>query len=343
MVVVAAHLQKEGLLVYPYLSEVGTTGTVGSSQGTPATSVSGLGGQFIQEQARALCPWSIWGALFDTQQGRVFLSTKHISKLQARVRALLLKHTPRVRDYLQVLGSMTSTLELVPWAFAHMRPLQTVLLSRCNPVSELFFLPLPLTDALRSSLDWWLVTDNLTRGGARLDSGCHGCQSLRLGGGMPEEIYTGILVFRGVTVVDQSSGDPSGVVSVTSVSSSPSGEVRPSSLGQYNHSVHQSSRRDQTSASGSRGSSVDQLGGTALSIAAFHIAGMDNVQAEFLSRNCQDPGEWELAVAAFQLICDMWGTPNMDLNATFRNAKTPRFCARRKETGTESVDVLVLP
>ncbi|XP_029460045.1 uncharacterized protein LOC115092844 isoform X1 [Rhinatrema bivittatum] len=77
-------------------------------------------------------------------------------------------------------------------------------------------------------------------------------------------------------------------------------------------------------------------------IAVSHIAGVDNIQADFLSRQQLDPGEWELSEEAMQLLIRRWGVPRLDLMATRANAKAARFFSCRREHGAEGVDALVL-
>ncbi|XP_029446932.1 uncharacterized protein LOC115085256 [Rhinatrema bivittatum] len=78
-------------------------------------------------------------------------------------------------------------------------------------------------------------------------------------------------------------------------------------------------------------------------LAASHIVGKENVQADFLSCQNLDPGELELSEEAMDLVIHKWGVPHLDLMATLRNAKAPRFFSRRRKHSSEGMDALVLP
>ncbi|XP_029465728.1 uncharacterized protein LOC115095752 [Rhinatrema bivittatum] len=185
-----------------------------------------------------------------------------------------------------------------------------------------------------------------TVGSSVLDSSHHGRQLVRLGSGLPAKISAGAMVPAGSLLVHQSSRDESGSLGTAGL---PSADPVSCQSGSYQAmrpgwltSIGRGGTKSQPVASEAR-----QLIAWAeqhlCSIAASLIAGVEKVHADFLSHNRLDPGEWELTEAAFRLICAQWGTPALDLMATFKNAKAPRFFARRRETGAEGLDALVLP
>ncbi|XP_018105397.1 uncharacterized protein LOC108709773 [Xenopus laevis] len=59
-------------------------------------------------------------------------------------------------------------------------------------------------------------------------------------------------------------------------------------------------------------------------LVAFYVPGKMNVQADFLSRNALEPGEWSLNLSVFQTI----GNPEIDLMASDHNHKCRRFFSR---------------
>ncbi|XP_029463025.1 uncharacterized protein LOC115094273 isoform X4 [Rhinatrema bivittatum] len=103
-------------------------------------------------------------ACFDTRLGKVLLPEAWALKLMDQVQHLISLPVPTAWDYLQVLGSMASTIDLIPWAFVHMRLLQKALLSRWKLVSEEFRAPLPLSDTTIADLQWWLSLAHLLKG-----------------------------------------------------------------------------------------------------------------------------------------------------------------------------------
>ena len=73
-----------------------------------------------------------------------------------------------------------------------------------------------------------------------------------------------------------------------------------------------------------------------LSIA--HIPGVDNVMADFKSRNFEDNLEWELSEKLYERIVDRFGEPEIDLFATRLNCKVPRFIAWYPDPEAWAVD-----
>ncbi|XP_013926580.1 PREDICTED: cyclin-dependent kinase 12-like [Thamnophis sirtalis] len=65
-----------------------------------------------------------------------------------------------------------------------------------------------------------------------------------------------------------------------------------------------------------------------LSIRAEHIAGTDNVTADWLSRSQVDHAEWELHPTHFWELTRRFGAPVVDLFTTTNNKKVPRFYTR---------------
>jgi ribonuclease HI len=64
-----------------------------------------------------------------------------------------------------------------------------------------------------------------------------------------------------------------------------------------------------------------------VSLQAIHIPGESNLLADKLSRQMCSPTEWELNDQVVQKLFLLWGTPEIDLFATFNNKKLPQFCS----------------
>lgn len=67
------------------------------------------------------------------------------------------------------------------------------------------------------------------------------------------------------------------------------------------------------------------------SLKAVHVPGQDNVLADRLSRVRLDENEWMLNREVFNMICDKFGTPEVDLFATLCNRQVPNFFARHRD------------
>ena len=74
-----------------------------------------------------------------------------------------------------------------------------------------------------------------------------------------------------------------------------------------------------------------------------HLAGAKNVTADSLSRRgVAQPGEWEMQPSLLQAIFDKWGTPLVDMFATYNNAKLPIFVSPMPDERAWETDALSL-
>ena len=69
-----------------------------------------------------------------------------------------------------------------------------------------------------------------------------------------------------------------------------------------------------------------------------HIPGVDNVLADFRSRNFRDDLEWEVSPKVFSRICKMFGTPEVDLFASRGTARVGTYVAWGPDPGAWRVD-----
>nr|XP_056713104.1 RNA-binding protein 33 [Euleptes europaea] len=80
-----------------------------------------------------------------------------------------------------------------------------------------------------------------------------------------------------------------------------------------------------------------------LSIRAEHIKGALNVEADWLSRQQVNEGEWSLDQDSFRLITQKFGLPEVDLFTSSDNSKLPRFFSRFFHPDAERIDALLSP
>ncbi|CAJ0917035.1 unnamed protein product, partial [Ranitomeya imitator] len=117
--------------------------------------------------------------------------------------------------------------------------------------------------------------------------------------------------------IESCGGGPKGIICTDQKSS------RSYLLGQYDHSSLS------TTPGGTKYASLKEVAAriffwaekNLLSVTAVHLRGLDNTQADFLSRKDVHPGEWSLDQAVFQSLTEKWGTPEVDLFANRQNAK----------------------
>ena len=76
-------------------------------------------------------------------------------------------------------------------------------------------------------------------------------------------------------------------------------------------------------------------------LSAVHLPGVQNVIADRLSREFNEQVEWRLN-RGFEGLCNMFGTPEIDLFASRLNAQLPRFVSWKPDPDAEAIDALGL-
>ena len=75
-----------------------------------------------------------------------------------------------------------------------------------------------------------------------------------------------------------------------------------------------------------------------LHIRAAHIPGKDNFEADKNSRKFQDAIKWQLNPKIFKVVCDTFGTPEIDLSASQINRQTEKYISWKPEPQAFAVD-----
>ncbi|XP_073438898.1 uncharacterized protein [Dendrobates tinctorius] len=78
-------------------------------------------------------------------------------------------------------------------------------------------------------------------------------------------------------------------------------------------------------------------------ISAVFIPGTDNTAADYPSREGLATGEWSLHQDVFRQICQLWGTPDVNVLASQQNRRVQQFVSRYRDPLTIGVDALVIP
>ena len=73
-----------------------------------------------------------------------------------------------------------------------------------------------------------------------------------------------------------------------------------------------------------------------------HIPGVQNVKADYKSRNFSDNVEWSLHLKLFQNICEHFGTPDVDLFASRLNNKTINYVSFTPDPGAFAIDAFTI-
>ena len=77
-------------------------------------------------------------------------------------------------------------------------------------------------------------------------------------------------------------------------------------------------------------------------ISAAHIPGIDNVLADWKSRSFHDSGEWMLDSHIFLRLCDIFGSPDIDLFASRLNAQMDTYCSWKPDPFCTHIDAMYI-
>ncbi|XP_041437982.1 uncharacterized protein pfkfb2.L isoform X1 [Xenopus laevis] len=284
------------------------------------------------------------GLEFDTIEQTVSLPTDKQTRIRDQVRYLITSQTTTIHKAMQVLGTMVSAIEAVPFAQIHLRPLQASILAtwKGGSLSRL----LSLSQQTRTALQWWLSPENLARGQSwaipewvviSTDASLKGWgatwdkQSAQ-GRWSPEEarLPINILELRAVKLALIQWEDHLRACPIRIQSDSATTVV---------YINRQGGTRSRAALTEARQILLwAEINSVKLS--AIHIPGVSNTKADFLSRNQLDPGEWELLPETFQELVDQWGTPSIAAMASRDNRKVTRFFARCRDPLAVGVDAM---
>ncbi|CAJ0933419.1 unnamed protein product, partial [Ranitomeya imitator] len=138
MAALMAILRVRGLVLFPYLDDI-LIKAPSFSQAHESLSIVldtlARFGWLVNRKKSCLIPSRriiFMGMLFDTRQTKVFLPEDKRSILRRDIRVLQGPRSPSFRSAMKVLGRMVATLEAIPFAQFHSRPLQQAILSQWN-------------------------------------------------------------------------------------------------------------------------------------------------------------------------------------------------------------------
>lgn len=250
----------------------------------------------------------------------------------------------QARHCLKIIGTMVSTAPMVKWALWRMRPFQRGFLRQWDSAD--LNQRVHITSSMRAGLHWWLRKENLLV--------CHSlaptawvvvtsdASSRGWGAHCLSEMAQGRWEFPTWKVV-------SNVLELRAAFQA---------LQAFAHLIRGKAvmlRLDNTSAvayirrqGGTRSLSLLQevepimvwAQRNLLDLSATFVPGVQNVQADFLSRRRLDNNEWALHEEVFRWILSLGVYPQVDLFASPCNNKLPRYYARFKDPQALGVDAL---
>ncbi|CAJ0935493.1 unnamed protein product [Ranitomeya imitator] len=355
MAALMAILRVRGLVLFPYLDDI-LIKAPSFAQAHESLSIVldtlARFGWLVNRKKSCLIPSQriiFLGMLFDTRQSRVFLPTDKRSTLCRDIRLLQGPRPPSLRSAMKVLGRMVATLEAIPFAQFHSRPLQQAILSQWDRSVFSLDRPIKLSFRVRRSLNSWLTSPLISQGRSFLPIHWQvvTTDASLLGWGA---------VFRHLTVQGRwslrESSLPINVLEIRAIFLS---------LRHWERILRGLPVRIQTD-NATAVAYVNHQGGTRSSLAlaeiskillwaeatvpvisAVHIPGVENWAADFLSREGLAAGEWSLHPEVFHQICLRWGTPDVDLTASRVNRKVPQFVSRSRDPLAVGVDALAIP
>lgn len=289
------------------------------------------------------------GATINTKVGKAFLPEKRLNTIVALCTKVRKQISITARRFLELLGFMASTTFVVPFALLHMRPLQLYLLAHWRPNVDNIENAIPIKNAFRTHIVWWAEATNLSVG-------------VPLQRDPPKVTITtdASLIGWGATMGDDAiSGIWSenqsslhiNVLELTAVHNAV--QHWKDKLSNKNVLIE----TDSTTVV----SYIRRQGGTKsptlcyrvwdlwklcidhdIFLTPVHIPGVQNMEADSLSRAQISPAEWEIVPSCINKVFLHWGKPHIDLFATDKNRKLDLFCSRVYLPGTYHVNGLTL-
>lgn len=286
------------------------------------------------------------GGQFNLRLGLVCPSSERILKMKDKVHQML-QGQNTAKDFLILLGMMASCLELIPNARLFMRPVQLHLLHYWSPARMSMRHMIPVTPELVSNLAWWLLDQNILRGRDVQQSVYQitvttDASNFGWGGHMKNQTVQGqwskmekmehinclemkavfftlkqfLLQLRGQNVLIRS--DNTTVVQYLNKQ----GGTKSVRLCQLTWDLWQLALQNN------------------IGLRAAHILGKRNVLADILSRQKIVQTEWALNRVVVHQLFNLWGTPLLDLFATWENKRTHLFCSWINHPQAFAVDAL---
>jgi hypothetical protein len=170
LVEVMALIRKKGVFIFPFLDDL-----LARNQSRPALlSQGGLilnllasAGFLLNLKKSHLEPSQelvYIGARFRTDLGKAFLPLDLMEALITIVNTFTVGRYRTARQFLQLLGLMASTLDVVQWARLFMRPVQIYLMAFWSPTKFSLEHKFLVRSTLLQNLQWWRSRRNLHQG-----------------------------------------------------------------------------------------------------------------------------------------------------------------------------------
>ena len=167
---VIAHLRIQGVHIHPYLDDLlvraqSPTDLVRAIELT--CQVLGKAGYLINTAKSHLTPTQdlvFIGGRFMTDLNAIFLPPRRIRSVMERVSLFRVNKVFTGVVWLKLLGTLASTINILPYARLRMRQIQMYFLARWSFTDNLQVDTLAVHESLQEPLSWWLQSENLSQG-----------------------------------------------------------------------------------------------------------------------------------------------------------------------------------
>ena len=289
------------------------------------------------------------GASLDIPRQLARPSPQRVDTIIAAAGALRRKRHATARRWLQFLGYLASLVDVLPDCRLHMRPLQLHFLSHFRPNRDSLLLPVPVPHTIRVLLLQWQKRSFLCQGNpfsipqpsvtvttdaSLLGWGGH-CRDMTVAGDwshLDRTPHINVLEFLAVSLSIQHFKEclhhrtvliQTDNVTVTAYINKQGGTHSPR-LNDLAAQFWRWCRRND------------------IVPVASHIAGQDNLIADFLSRGRSLPSEWMLHPQIVSRIVQVMGPLTVDLFASALNHRLPRYCSRVRDPAAWAIDAFSL-
>lgn len=281
---------------------------------------------------------------------QVFPTSQRIEKCLLKVRYLMAAKTCSAKEWMSLLGTLSSLEMFVSLGRLHMRPLQFFLQQIWNRKKDTDSFVFPLSTQVKQDLSWWNDRSKLDRG-----------LSLR-------QRNPDLMLFSDAS--DEGWGATLGDLQVSGNWSSSqrdwhinAKELKAIHLALEHFVLLVENKKIVVHSDNSTALAYVKKQGGTHSFSLFEIAkdlllwaatknielvtrfipGALNVRADILSRSLQViPTEWTLHQKVCQGLWKVWGTPMLDLFATRENRRLPLFCSPVPDPEALAVDAMLL-
>ncbi|XP_065414577.1 uncharacterized protein LOC135973773 [Chrysemys picta bellii] len=169
MAVVAAHLRRKGLQIFPYLNDwllKGRSRTLVQQPTSFLLDTCGALGLLVNKEKSTLIlvqRINFIGALLDSQVAMASLSRDRFKTLKALIASVTAFPVTTARVCLQILGHMAACTYVVRHARLWMRPLQLWLASRYSQARDSLDKVVTVPPKVMADLQWWSLPSRVTR------------------------------------------------------------------------------------------------------------------------------------------------------------------------------------